>query len=124
MSKSLSAAALAENPSSAAKTIAEDPLLVYESQSVGREFLAFVPTGDERRDIEARRSESIIRSWRGKPVARCEQASYTLRSEMKHARNFETERVMNSEKMFFVVLSVMVLLLGSIFVYFVMNFPF
>ncbi len=98
-----------------------DPLLFYESQSVGNEFVPYVPVGNVRRINEARRDQLLVKSWRGVPT---ERGGFQSSRGLSDMRNIETQRVLDSERMFLVVLATMTLLLGTIFAYFVMNFPF
>ncbi len=111
---------LCKNPSMTQSNCNIDPLVFYESQSVGNEFTAYVPRGDERRGHVMRRDQMLVQSWRG--------VSKEKRSKrgdcMSTMRNSETQRIVNSERMFLIVLATMTLLLGSVFAYFVMNFGF
>lgn len=100
-----------------------DPLAFYESQSVGLEFAAHIPRANERRIAEARRDETIIKTWRAVPGQKAAPAM-GLRNGLAGMRDFETQKVIDSERMFFIVLAGMTLLLGLIVAYFVMNFHF
>lgn len=97
-----------------------DPLQFYESPRVGKEFTAYIPTGNQRRSNEARRDKLIVKTWRGVPTDRGESTGDGLSA----MRSYEAQRIIDSERMFLVVLATMTLLLGSIFAYFVMNFGF
>ena len=103
-------------------TINFDPLAAYDSQSVGNEFVAFVPEGPQRRLNEIRRDQAIVKNWRGRPTGKSDNATLTVRNGLHNMRDFETRQVVNSERMFIIVLAVMSVLLASILIYFVMNF--
>jgi hypothetical protein len=104
--------------------VAIDPLQLYEHESSGKEFQAFVPNAVDRRANETRRDELIVKTWRGKPTDRGEKASIMIRDGLSSVRDFETQRVIDSERMFVIVLGFMTVMLGAIFTYFVMNFHF
>jgi hypothetical protein len=121
----VSSARAAETALPAAEMIsAADRLWVYESQKTGQEFNAFVPVPTDRRAIAARKDESILKTWRGVPIDKGEKRTTVLRNELANVRDFETQRVIASERMFIIVLATMTILLGSICVFFVMNFHF
>lgn len=101
-----------------------DPLAAYDSQSVGNEFLAFVPEGDQRRSMEMRRDKTIVKNWRGRPSEKSNNATLRLRNGLNNIKDFETKQVLDSERMFLIVLATMAVLLGSMMIYFVMNFHF
>lgn len=98
-----------------------DPLVFYESQSVGNEFAAYVPNGTERRNHENRRDQLIVKNWRGVSI---ERGRHCKEQGLGSMRNSETKRIIDSERMFLIVLATMTILLGSMFAYFVMNFGF
>lgn len=108
----------------AARVRAElDPLLFYESQTVGKEFVPFIPSGHERRLNEARRDELLVKNWRGVPTERGESSSGGCK-KMNNMRNIEAKQIIDSERLFLFVLAAMTILLGTMFAYFVMNFVF
>ncbi|MBX9720514.1 MAG: hypothetical protein K2X81_03875 [Candidatus Obscuribacterales bacterium] len=109
-------------PSKAARQ--HGSLAFYESQSVGNEFQAHIPKGDERRASVMRRDQVILKNWQSVPADRAEQCIETQRNAVSSMRDYETKRVLDSERMFVMVLASMTFLLGCIFLYFVMNFRF
>ncbi len=101
-----------------------DPLAIYESQSVGNEFLAHVPKGAEHRARVVRQDAVILKNWRSVASDKSSGAKDAQKDRVLNMRDYETKRVLDSERMFIVVLAGMTFLLGCIFLYFVMNFRF
>lgn len=103
-------------------TINFDPLAAFDSPSVGNEFVPYVPEGPKRRINELRRDRTIVKNWRGKPMEKSSNATLNLRNGLSNIRDFETKQLVESERMFVIVLAVMSVLLAGILIYFVMNF--
>lgn len=125
MSNFSSFSVIAEQGQSAQLAHAEfDPLAVYDTQTVGKEFTPYIPPGEERRITEIRRDQQILKTWRGVPTEKRDLDCIALRNGLTNMRDFETQRVIDSERMFVLVLGAMTVLMGVIFAYFVMNFRF
>jgi hypothetical protein len=106
-------------------SVGRDNLLFFESRSTGKEFDSVVPAMSDRRASALRRDAVILKTWRGVPTDRGEKASLMIRNGMSSStRNFETQRVIESERMFVAVLGTMTVMLVAILIYFVMNFHF
>jgi hypothetical protein len=126
-----------------------DPLALFESQSTGREFEAFVPEARGRREIEMRRNETIVKNWRasagssssssscmtsssansyGSSSSATASADESSRAEGRERRsimrNLEAKQFVNGERLFLKVLTFMILTLGSLLAFFVHNFHF
>lgn len=96
-------------------------LLRFEPESVGREFAAPLPFVDTRRQAATGRSRAAERTWSRTPTIRS-QASIKVRSDLASVKKFDTQSVIEKERMFRLVFCLVLAIIAVIASYFVVSF--